>query len=750
MKHILKYFRKNTYNIGAISVFIITQIIYLITLNHFNPGYADSDEIITTAYLLGNAHPPGYPILIIIIKLFTLLPIPGSIAFRANLANSLLQSFATVFVYLISIEIIKNFKIFKSSNLQKQIKLKYTAVAIASATALITAFSTMVWLYAVVTEVYALNNFLATLTIYLALKWSNETLKYKDKITKFEWKLFLATGFFAGLGTTHVQSFLLIFPALLILLILTLKENKKYNQYFSSKLFWLAISILIGFSIQFFLLFLINLHKADMSWYFQNDIKGIIRQIQRQDYSGFFVEKDQNLTAYLGGGINPKKYLNDFLNYFNLLSIHYIYIGIFIGIIGFIWSFFYNKKIFYTIASLYFFQGIFIAIYLGFPELETAGFINRMTLGVHQRQYILGEIIWGFAILLGFIAIFDIWYKYNKKNIQKSTFLIYILLFTMTIMMLLTNWDTTNQKNNDYAHKYATEILNNVDKDSVVICMADLSCFSLLYQSLVENYRPDVTVLTKNPKYQRYFLEKHPEYAKFLYFDNPNYVADILATNLGKRSVYITDAQSFYINKLGLNGNPFFLIPEGYAYKIDTKVPEEVPGYNYQYTKDFLAKHKSKNDYWLNGVQDYLSNFHNITGIIYSYFGDKITARENFNLAVALNGNPQSKQFLSDLVAYPGNPQYTYGVESSSSAQISKLAYKYIDQKEDDKAYYEFLKVLNLDPLNIQDRFEVAELLKKGGYFKEALIEYKNILKLNPNHATASARIKFIEDRLSY
>ena len=84
--------------IYSFSAFIIPFIIYLVYLAPSIVG-GDSGELITTAYLLGVPHPPGYPLYTILGKLFSLIPF-YSVAWRVNLLSALLDAFCCLFVFL--------------------------------------------------------------------------------------------------------------------------------------------------------------------------------------------------------------------------------------------------------------------------------------------------------------------------------------------------------------------------------------------------------------------------------------------------------------------------------------------------------------------------------------------------------------------------------------------------------------------------------------------------------------------------
>ena len=68
--------------LGAVAVFVASQIIYILTLTRTCPFW-DSGEFISTSYILGIPHPPGTPFYCLIGRIFSMLPI-GSIATHVN------------------------------------------------------------------------------------------------------------------------------------------------------------------------------------------------------------------------------------------------------------------------------------------------------------------------------------------------------------------------------------------------------------------------------------------------------------------------------------------------------------------------------------------------------------------------------------------------------------------------------------------------------------------------------------------
>lgn len=159
--------------------------VYLITLApDLTWAHAASDgvEFIVASSTLGIAHPPGYPVYIILGKLFTLLPL-GTVAFRYNLFSAVTTA-AAISLLTLAIGMVNP-------------RVRPTT---ATAAALLFAFTPLVWSQAVVAEVYGLN--LLMVAAFL-LAWSRSGVS-------------IWSGIWLGLAiTTHLTSALLL-PAFLI------------------------------------------------------------------------------------------------------------------------------------------------------------------------------------------------------------------------------------------------------------------------------------------------------------------------------------------------------------------------------------------------------------------------------------------------------------------------------------------------------------------------------------------------------
>ncbi|MBM2826772.1 MAG: rane protein of unknown function, partial [Dehalococcoidia bacterium] len=131
--------------------------VYVATLT---PGvfWGDSAELTVSAYVLGIAHPPGYPLYMLLGKLFiTLTPFEG-VAYSMNLLSALFGSLAVGVVFLIARRIAGN-------------------PFIAAVTALALAFSYRFWRESIIAEVYTLHALFLSLILLFLILWRDTGYK---------------------------------------------------------------------------------------------------------------------------------------------------------------------------------------------------------------------------------------------------------------------------------------------------------------------------------------------------------------------------------------------------------------------------------------------------------------------------------------------------------------------------------------------------------------------------------------------
>lgn len=116
---------------------------------------SDGGDLITAAYTGGVAHPSGYPLYLLLARLFQLIPL-GSLAWRTNLMSAVFAALSALFIYHIVFRILRG----------QSLNHAWFAALLAGAAFGLTPLA---WSQAVITEVYTLQAFLTALILYLYL-----------------------------------------------------------------------------------------------------------------------------------------------------------------------------------------------------------------------------------------------------------------------------------------------------------------------------------------------------------------------------------------------------------------------------------------------------------------------------------------------------------------------------------------------------------------------------------------------------
>jgi hypothetical protein len=160
----------STENLICAFVFIFFTAVYGLTLC---PAvfWWDSGELIANIAVLGIPHRPGFPIYVLLGKLFSLLPF-WTMAFKVNLLSSLFASFSLVVL-------LKAFKSFIRLFFPEMEGQKGIVLVSGLSFLLALGFTYSFWIQAVRAEVYSLNILFFSLLLLLAIKYlENGEIKY--------------------------------------------------------------------------------------------------------------------------------------------------------------------------------------------------------------------------------------------------------------------------------------------------------------------------------------------------------------------------------------------------------------------------------------------------------------------------------------------------------------------------------------------------------------------------------------------
>jgi hypothetical protein len=242
----------------SLALFLFLFLLYLRTLAPA-VGQADTFEFQVGVARLGIAHGSGYPLLMLIGRLFTLLPVGGTLAFRANLTSAFFGALAAVGVERIS----------------RQLGASPLVALLAG---LAFGVSPTLWSRAVEIEAYTLNAAFISAILYLAIDLSmrlphNDPLGHPQlpftnhqlPITNYQLRLCLLA-FLFGLSLTNHLTTLVLAPACVAAVIVGARTNRQVSTTGPSSAkssltlasvlgpsSFVSLSFLLGLSIYFYL-----------------------------------------------------------------------------------------------------------------------------------------------------------------------------------------------------------------------------------------------------------------------------------------------------------------------------------------------------------------------------------------------------------------------------------------------------------------------------------------------------------------
>lgn len=197
----------------------------------------DSGELTLACRELGVAHPPGTPLYTLLGHFFTLLPF-GSVAARAAFFSSFCAAAASALVAALAVEAGRALPVPRDGRgAPEPGPLADWAGRIGPAAVGLTfAFSSTLWFYASVAEVYALNIALVAAFLYLMLLWGR-ALREGSSPARADRRLYAAAFVFGLALGVHHATVVLTLPALAVFVLSTAGW-----RFYSSRRFALAFA----------------------------------------------------------------------------------------------------------------------------------------------------------------------------------------------------------------------------------------------------------------------------------------------------------------------------------------------------------------------------------------------------------------------------------------------------------------------------------------------------------------------------
>jgi hypothetical protein len=205
--------RTNAFCAGL--VFLIAFIVYSLTVQR-SFSYWDCGEFIAASVIMGVPHPPGTPFLMLLNRVFSLIPFAADISLRVNYVTVIGSSFTAMVSYLLAVRLIRYF-VDDDQNLFNRL-IMYVGGIIGG---LFAAFGTTNWGNSVEAEAFGLALALCTVIVWLAVRF------YEDRGTPQATVWLVLAMFLAMVGLGIHMTVFLVIPACATFFILKPDAGKK-------------------------------------------------------------------------------------------------------------------------------------------------------------------------------------------------------------------------------------------------------------------------------------------------------------------------------------------------------------------------------------------------------------------------------------------------------------------------------------------------------------------------------------------
>jgi hypothetical protein len=502
-------------------VAVVALVFYLLTVDPTLPT-GDSGDLITSAYVLGVPHPPGYPLYMLLGRLATLVP-AGSPALRVNLLSCLFDAVAVGVVFLAAYRLIGSVR-----HVGRGLRDRVPAFAAAAAGAWLLAFSTLFWGYSEVAEVFALNNLFAALLLFLGLEWCRRPERVR---------LLWAFAFVLGLALTNQQTIVLLVPAFLVLAWAGAAALRRHGQLrvLAPRSLAVAVGLFVAGLLPYLYLPLAASASPPMNWGDPTTFGRFVDVVTRKDYGTL------SLTGGESGSIGKQ------LAVMAASLVHsFVGVGLVLAALGLLWAWRTRRAEGIALAVA------FLAAGPGFVAYANPAYPDELTKGIVARFYILP------SIPIGILAGLGAWWVLERAAAARvaprrpgiTVAVAGAALLAAPVAAAAVHYRTADQSGNRVAFHYGEDVLSSLRPNALLIMSGDENATSISYLQHVEHERPDVVALDsellKLPTYVAQARREHPGVViPFAAYDGgvTTSLNDLIRANLAKRPVYYVGVQ---------------------------------------------------------------------------------------------------------------------------------------------------------------------------------------------------------------
>jgi hypothetical protein len=431
----------------------------------------DSGELIAAAYHFGVPHPSGYPLWTMLCGVFVRAVPVGSVAWRANLFSAACGSLA---VGILAVAL-------QTAGLARLAAL--SAV-------LCVAFGAVFWSQSVITEVYTLHALLFSILLWLLVSW----LKHRDA------RAIPAAAFVAGLGMSNHHLFAL--STLGVMATMLLSDRR---QLLRPRTVLIAIvSFLLGLLPYVYLAISASRSPA-MNWGNPSTYAAFWEHVGRGQYSA------PGASGPSGWDVWAAKLRHESTTILGYVMTEQTWVTCCVGGLGLLGLVFFRRYrglLLLPVLMLSLCHVVAFSFVHGIGHTRT-GLWSSQVFFLTQYLLLAVPIAVSIDLLLRFLqralARFDL----RRVVLPVGAFSV----LALPVVPLVQHWSTNNMSKYWYAYDHAWNILRSMEDDAIVFPSGDHNTFPLVYLSLVEGARPDVTIADMYGYIQPVLYMEMPGYA---------------------------------------------------------------------------------------------------------------------------------------------------------------------------------------------------------------------------------------------
>uniref|UniRef100_A0A8D0BSJ1 Transmembrane protein 260 n=1 Tax=Salvator merianae TaxID=96440 RepID=A0A8D0BSJ1_SALMN len=424
-------------------------------------------ELITAAYELGVAHPPGYPLFTLLAKLaIELLPF-GSVAYRVNLLCSVFGALAAAFLFY------------------TVVRLSGTHAAGIFAVGMFS-FSRLTWQWSITAEVFSLNNLFVGLLMVLAVCFEEAmTTKERSKICKIG-------AFCCGLSLCNQHTIVIYLLWVVLWVLFRLARARELTPSYTLKL---SFCFLAGCLPYLYLPASSYLNKARWTWGDQTTLKGFITHLLREEYGTFNLAKLENGSS-----------MSDVL----MFQVTHMKAELSLVVQGFAIVACLSAAVRpkgEKLHLVWLFTLMLFTYSLFFAWRANLDISKPLFKGVVERFWMQSNAVVAVLAGLGLSSLFSLGETLmeNSRVLRGLEWLIAVLL---VMGQIYSNYSVCDQSRNRVVGQFARNLLTSMPSDAIILLRGDLPGNSLRYLHYCEGMRPDITLVDQEMMTYHWYLPK--------------------------------------------------------------------------------------------------------------------------------------------------------------------------------------------------------------------------------------------------